>query len=151
MDMDMDLNLDLDLDLDLATGTGTGTKNLDNDANLGEGAINEVAATSPISGGDKNIDLVSAILSDLSGIPDTDEIQEVDISQNIDASTDSITLVQPNQHYREMYQQVRDGAKEAKQVARDLYLTSKNIKKGTMLESLSDTSEDSFQSLSDQL
>ena len=64
-------------------------------------------------------------------------------------SKDTIELKKPERVYYEMYQSVREKAKNAKQEAMHAYLEAKNIKKTYMLENLSDSSEDSMDDISD--
>jgi hypothetical protein len=65
------------------------------------------------------------------------EVKELDI-----ASSETLTLKQPNEVYREIYKAAISKAKRLRQVALDAYLDAKKIKARFMLEDIDDEDED---------
>ena len=110
----------------------------------------EIADIAPVNKSDalSEDDLVDSILESMEE-PST-ELTEFNINLHLDnTSTDTIELKKPERVYYEMYQNVREKAKKAKQEAMLAYLEAKNIKKTYLLENLSDSSEDSMDDISD--
>ena len=73
---------------------------------------------------------------------EVNEVKEFDPSVNLEKDAESITLKNPNQVYKEIYQKAREKAKEAKKMAIQAYLELKNIKKTYMLDDIEDDSDD---------
>jgi hypothetical protein len=78
----------------------------------------------------------------------TDELQDF-TDKDLDVSDETMKLNKPEQHYYELFEKVRNEAKEAKKRAKEAYLKAKNIKKSYMLETMSESSDDSLDSLED--
>jgi len=93
--------------------------------------------------------LVDSILESME--EPSNELTEFNIDLHLDkSSNDTIELKKPDRVYYEIYKNVREKAKKAKQEAMNAYLEAKNIKKTYMLENLSDSSEeDSMDDMSD--
>jgi predicted nucleic acid-binding Zn-ribbon protein len=98
--------------------------------------------------GDSEI-LVNSILEDVEiPRPEKNEFQDLsDIALEIDDET--IHLNTPDKHYYELFEKVRSEAKEAKKRAKEAYLKAKNIKKSYMLETMSESSDETIDSLLD--
>ncbi len=81
----------------------------------------------------------------------SNELTEFNIDLHLDnSSNETIELKKPDRVYYEIYKNVREKAKKAKQEAMNAYLEAKNIKKTYMLENLSDSSEeDTMDDMSD--
>jgi predicted DNA-binding protein (UPF0278 family) len=93
--------------------------------------------------------LVDSILESME--EPSNELTEFNIDLHLDkSSNDTIELKKPDRVYYEIYKNVREKAKKAKQEAMNAYLEAKNIKKTYMLENLSDSSEeDTMDDMSD--
>ena len=92
-------------------------------------------------------DLVESILDEVTQQDtNTDELQDF-TDKDLDVSQETITLNKPEEHYYELFEKVRNEAKEAKKRAKEAYLKAKNIKKSYMLETMSESSDDSLDSL----
>lgn len=92
-------------------------------------------------------DLVESILDEvIHQGANTDELQDF-TDKDLDVSDEIMKLNKPEQHYYELFEKVRNEAKEAKKRAKEAYLKAKNIKKSYMLETMSESSDDSLDSL----
>ena len=93
--------------------------------------------------------LVNSILDDVvDRDKDTSDLHEV-TDALLSIEDDPVQLNSPDEHYYELFEKVRSEAKEAKKRAKEAYLKAKNIKKSYMLETMSDSSEDSIDSSTD--
>ena len=108
--------------------------------------INDVIDDNSHSSEINENDLVDSILEKLE--EPTNELSEYNIDIHLDNS-DVFELRKPDKVYYEMYQKIREKAKNAKQEAIAAYLEAKNIKKTYLLEELSDSSEESMSNISD--
>ncbi len=107
----------------------------------------------------KNDTLVNSILDDmnsqvLSIETETsarigDDLEDVSMENFEPTEESSLSLNPPNNHYYKLFQVARDKAKEVKREVTAEYLSAKNIKKGHMLEDMSDTSDESSHNLID--
>lgn len=75
---------------------------------------------------------------------DPNTLKEVDVTNTLDNTLETIQLKKPNQVYYEIYQKAREKAKEAKKNAIAAYLEMKNIKKTYMLDDI-DESDSEFE------
>ena len=116
----------------------------DNSQNLEENS-KEIAPKQPKE--EEAQSLVESILdeNDLQNI-NKDELLEY-TNKDLDISDETMTLNKPDKHYYELFEKVRNEAKEAKKRAKEAYLKAKNIKKSYMLETMSESSDDSLDSL----
>ena len=95
----------------------------------------------------KTNNLVESIIEEVSSeLTNTDELQDF-TDKELNIGEETITLKKPDQHYYELFEKVRNEAKQAKKRAKEAYLKAKNIKKSYMLETMSDSSDDSLNSL----
>ena len=78
-----------------------------------------------------------------------DELEDVSMEELEPTDESSLSLNPPNNHYYNLFQVARDKAKEVKREVTSDYLSTKNIKKGDMLEDMSDTSDESSHNLID--
>jgi hypothetical protein len=69
-------------------------------------------------------------------------LTEVDLSDTLENSLETLTLKKPNEVYYEIYCRAREKAKEAKKNALAAYLELKNIKKTYMLDDIDDSDSD---------
>jgi len=78
------------------------------------------------------------------------EMNELDLSLDLDNNLEIMTLKKPNQVYYEIYKEARKKAKEAKQTAVLAYLEAKNIKNTYMLDVITSSDESSIENYSDE-
>lgn len=77
-------------------------------------------------------------------VEDPSILKEVDVSNTLDNTLETMQLKKPNQVYYEIYQKARQKAKDAKKTAILAYLEMKNIKKTYMLDDI-DESDSEFE------
>ncbi len=73
---------------------------------------------------------------------DDEPLLEFDISNDLDVSSETMTLKNPNQVYYDKYKAAKEKAKESKRAAIIAYLEAQNIKKTYMLDDIDDTDSD---------
>ena len=77
----------------------------------------------------KTNNLVESIIEEVSSeLTNTDELQDF-TDKELNIGEETITLNKPDQHYYELFEKVRNEAKQAKKRAKEAYLKAKNIKK----------------------
>jgi len=107
----------------------------------------------------ENEDLVSSIIKDMNiqanNIVETEnkqneeELEDISMDKLEPIDDADISLNPSNKQYLNLFNEAREKAKEIKQDITAEYLSNKNIKKGNMLEDLSDTSDEFSHSLID--
>ena len=113
----------------------------DNDISLEIDELNNSSSDKPLVSDDTEVDtLVNDILEDIQK-PQNDELKEYDIGNSTD-NMESITLKKPSEYYYQLYKEVRNKAKEQKQLALENFMKARDIKNTHMIDDISDTSDD---------